>query len=406
METRFKFRPVNEITGTPGHGPQVDQPAASPRKRHRGWRRFGIFLLVLAVLAGVGRAMLPRAVRGYVNRTLDRNPLYAGNIGEVQIHLWRGAYSIQDVRISKTAGNVPVPFFAAKRVDFAIQWNALLHRRAVGRVLLEQPEINFVDASSEGEAQTGANGPWLQMIADLFPFKINSAVIKNGSVHFRAYQGKKPLDVYLSQVEASIDNLGNIRDETNPLVSTVQATALVMDQAKFEYKMTLDPFSYRPTFHMAVRVLGLDVTKINDLALAYGKFDFKRGWFDLVLETDSKEGQLTGYAKPLFRNLKVFSLAEDLKEDNVLQFFWQALVGATTSVFKSQSRDQFGTLIRFSGDLSGTTTMDLLDSVRNVLRNAFVRAYLPRLEGGWESVEGLKFEPAEFHDSISAGDTP
>ena len=58
------------------------------------------------------------------------------------------------------------------------------------------------------------------MISDLFPFKINSAVIKNGSVHFRAYKKETPVDVYLTQFNATIDNLGNIRDETNPLVST------------------------------------------------------------------------------------------------------------------------------------------------------------------------------------------
>src|SRR5438876_9891555 len=153
------------------------------------------------------------------------------------------------------------------------------------------------------------------MIRDLFPFKINSTVIRNGSIHFRTYKVQKPVDVYLSRVEASIDNLSNILDETNPLVSTVQATALVMDQAKMEYKMTLDPSSYRPTFHMTLRLLGLDVAQLNDLARAYGKFDFKRGWFDLVIETDAKDGQLTGYVKPLFRNLKVFSLTEALKED-------------------------------------------------------------------------------------------
>jgi hypothetical protein len=37
-------------------------------------------------------------------------------------------------------------------------------------------------------------------------------------------------------VQATIDNLGNIRDEMKPLVATVQMTALMMDQAKFEYK--------------------------------------------------------------------------------------------------------------------------------------------------------------------------
>ena len=376
------------------------------RKRHRGWRRVGIALLLLALVLGIGRALLPWAVQNHVNRTLDRNPLYQGNIGKVRIHLWRGAYSIEDVRLNKTTGDVPVPLFAAKRVDFALEWKSLGQGRVVGRVLMDQPEINFVDAPSEGETQTGGGGPWLQIIKDLFPFKINSAIIKDGSIHFRAYQTAKPVDVYISQVQATIDNLGNIRDETIPLVSTVQATGLVMDQAKFEYKMTLDPFSYRPTFHMALRLLGLDVTKINDLALAYGKFDFKRGWFDLVLETDVKEGQITGYAKPLFRNLKVFSLSEDLKEDNVLQFFWQALVGGVTSLFKNHSRDQFGTLIPFSGDATGTTTMDIFATLGNILRNAFVRAYLPRLEDGQESVGGLTFQPPQISDSISAGDSP
>src|SRR6185436_17194605 len=183
-----------------------------------------------------------------------------------------------------------------------------------------------------------------------------------------------------------------------------QATALLMDQAKFEYKMTLDPFSYRPTFHMATRLLGLDVTKINDLALAYGKFDFKRGWFDFVMEADAKEGQLSGYAKPLFRDLKVFSLTEDLKEDNVLQFFWQAIVGAITGIFKNHPRDQFGTLIPFTGDLSKNTNTDILATIGNVLRNAFVRAYLPRLESGQEAVGSLQFGPAEITDPISVGD--
>lgn len=347
---------------------------------------------------------MPWFVRDYVNRTLDRNPLYSGKIGEVQIHLLRGAYSIKDISISKTTGNVPVPFFAARRVDFSIQWNAITHGRLVGRILMEQPELNFVDAPTEGETQTGADAPWLHVIRDLFPFKINRAIVKDGSIHFRLYQTEKPVDVYLSEVQATIDNLTNIRDETKPLVSTVQATALAMGHAKFEYKMSFDPFSYRPTFHMAARLMGLDVTKINDLALAYGKFDFKRGWFDFVIETDAQGGQLTGYAKPLFRNLKVFSLTQDLKEDNALEFFWQALVGALTSLLKNQSRDQFGTLIPFSGDLTSTTTTDILATVGNILRNAFVRAYLPRLESGQEGVDGLMFEPPEFTDPLSAGD--
>jgi hypothetical protein len=261
--------------------------------------------------------------------------------------------------------------------------------------------LNFVAASDQNESQTGSGGPWLEMIRDLFPFTINSAVIQNGSVHFRAYQSQKPVDVYLSHVEATIDDLGNIRDQTNPMITKVQATALAMDQATLQLKMTLDPLSYRPTFHLAMRLLGLEVTKLNDLALSYGKVDFERGWFDLVLEADSKEGQMTGYVKPLFRNLKVFSFTEDIKEGNVLQFLWQALVGGATSTLKNFSRDQFGTLIPFTADASGTTTMDILATLGNLFRNAFIRAYLPRLESGPVTVENFQFEAPSFSEALS-----
>lgn len=377
--------------------------AMAPRRKHF-WRGLAVLLALLFLTGIVGRALMPWALRNYVNRTLDQNPLYAGTIGDIDVRLWRGAYTIEEIRISKTTGNVPVPFFKAPRVDLSIQWNALWHGKVVGRIVMQRPEINFVDAESAGESQSGAGGAWLQVIQDLFPFKINQALVQDGSVHFRTFTGDQPVDVYLSEVEGSVDNLTNIRDETAPFISTVQVNALAMDQARFEYKMTLDPFSYRPTFKMGVRLLGLNVTRVNDLALHYGKFDFQGGWFDLVIEATANQGQIQGYVKPLFRDLQVLSLREDLKDGNVLQFFWQALVGGITELFENQSRDQFGTLIPFTADLTTpNTSTDFLAAIGNVLRNAFVRAYLPNLESGGEQIGGLKFSPARLEDPISVG---
>src|ERR1051325_10428196 len=156
------------------------------RKRPRFWRAFGIVVLLLAVGLGVGRALLPWFVRDYVNRTLDRNPLYSGKIGQVQVHLWRGAYSIHDVTISKTTGDVPVPLFDSKRLDFAIQWNALFHHKVVGRLLMDQPELNFVDAPADEDSQTGTGSPWLEIIRDLFPFKrLGFAIQWNALFHHK-----------------------------------------------------------------------------------------------------------------------------------------------------------------------------------------------------------------------------
>jgi hypothetical protein len=397
---------VNEATTTM----PLEAAGATPkrvRRRRTALRTLALFTLIVLAVAIVGRLILPYSVRWYVNRVIDQSPLYDGKIDDVDIHLYRGAYSIRGVRIIKTAGNVPVPLFSAKKVDLAIEWSALWAGKMVGSVQMIEPELNFVDGGNDGgrqggdgSGQTGAGGPWLGILRDLFPFKINSVNVVDGSVHFRTYQKDVPVDVYLSQLQASVENLTNIHDETTPLVTTVEATALAMDQAKFEYQMKLDPFSYKPAFNMTTRLLNLDITKINELTHAYGNFDFERGWFDLVIELDAKEGSLNGYVKPLFRNIRVFDLKHDLEEDNALQAFYEAVVDGAQNLLKNWNRDQFGTLIPFTGNVDSPRT-DVLATIGNVLRNAFIRAYLPRLDrGGYRDSGGLEFGPAADVDSL------
>ncbi len=391
--------------------PQVNVAGKGTKRRHwRGWRWIFRVLVVLVVLLIAARIALPYWVRSYVNRVIARNPLYQGQIGAVDMRLWQGGYTIHDIRLNKTTGNVPVPFFYAKSMHLVIEWRGVMAGKLVGQVVMEKPELNFVGSQDPDKAQTGgeANGPggtlgtqqdpWLSMLRDLYPFKIDSVEVHEGQIHFRAFDTKPPVDVYLSRLEGRIDNLTNIHDELAPLITTIDATALAMDQARFEFHMKLDPFSYRPTFQLATRLIGLDVTQTNSLTKAYGQFDFERGTLDLVLEMNSKEGQLQGYVKPLFRHVSILS-ANDIKSDNPLQFFWEALVGLTWEVFKNQPRDQFATLVPMTGDLAGPQT-NVLSAVGNILRNAFIRAFLPRFEKTVPDVDYLQFKPGSVVEPL------
>jgi hypothetical protein len=363
------------------------------RRRRSRWRTVAPAIVAVVAVLVAARLALPTFVRDYVNRTLDLDPMHDGTIGDVTIHLWRGAYTIEDVSIVKTTGLVPVPLFAAERVDLAIEWPALWSGAVVGRMVLDRPEINFVDAESASGTQTGAGGAWLQIIDDLFPFDINSAVVRDGRVHFRAFDTDPPVDVYLSRVEGVLENLTNIHDDVTPLFATVKARAVAMDEAPFDLTMRLDPLSYRPSFALAARIVDLDVTKTNALAHAYGRVDFHDGRFDLVVELDAKEGSLQGYVKPIFRGLEVFDFSEDVRGGDFLGAFWEALVGGAQDLLKNQPRDQLATVIPLEGDLRDPES-DLFAIVGNVLRNAFVRAYLPRFEGASPSDAGVVFGPA------------
>jgi hypothetical protein len=51
--------------------------------------------------------------------------------------------------------------------------------------------------------------------------------------------------------------------------------------------------------------------------------------------------------------------------------------------------------------MSQGTRVDILTTVGNILRNAFIRAYLPRLEGQQQPIEGMEFGPPEFTETLS-----
>jgi hypothetical protein len=86
-----------------------------------------------------------------------------------------------------------------------------------------------------------------------------------------------------------------------------------------------------------------------------------------------------------------------------MRAFWEALVGAAAEILKNQRRDQFGTVIPLRGQVDRPSG-DMLATVGNVLYNAFVRAYLPRLEGIARDLDGLQFGPGEVTDPVSVGD--
>ena len=336
-------------------------------------------MLLVVVAVVVARLVLPGYLERYVNRTLDQSPEYDGRIGKVTVSLWRGAYTIHDVEIVKTTHSVAVPFFESPRVDLSVDWEALLHGVARGRIVMEKPRLNFVHGPSVEETQTGANQPWLRIIDDLFPFRIDKAEVRDGEMAFHAFHTRPEVHAHLTEVQATVTNLTNVEDEVDPLIAEIQATGRAEKSGKFEFRMSLDPQAHRPSFEIAARVLDLDVTRLRDLTRAYGDFDFESGRFDLVVEVAVRDGFMDGYAKPLFRDLQVVSV-RDLQTDDPLQVLWETLVGVVGEIFQNQPRNQFGTRLTLEGNFDNPGT-DIVEIVGNVLRNAFVRAYLPRLEG-------------------------
>jgi hypothetical protein len=349
------------------------------------WTVLGIvtFLILL-------RLALPSLVKVYVNRQLNKSSEYSGTVRSINIDLWRGAYVIHDLRMFKTGGAVPVPFFRTPRMDLSVQWKELFHGAVVGEIYVERPELNFVAGPSEEESQTGADKDWHQTVESLFPFRINRFEIARGEIHFRNFNSRPPVNIFVHELDAVATNLTNSRDITQKLPAGVVARGRSLGDGELFVMLHLDAFAKTPTYKLEASITNMDLVALNDFLKAYGKFDVERGTASIFTEVASADGRYEGYVKPILENIDVFSWQKE-KRKNILQIFWQAIVGTTMTVLKNQPKDRLATIVPIAGDYEQSGA-DLWAAIGGLLKNAFVRALLPKIEHSvsFEEVEKEK----------------
>lgn len=345
-------------------------------------RRLGkgaITLIVLVLILVAARLALPPVLKNVVNRQLATMGTYHGRIADLDLSLWRGAYRLEGLRITKQG--VPVPLLDAPDVEVLISWRALFRGSVVAEVDFDRPTVHFVDGRTEAESQTGAGVDWRASLDALVPISIDEIRIHAGTVVFHNFVSDPPVDLRATAVEARIDNLTNVRDESGQRVAGLTARGRLLGDAAMELDARFDPFGRMDEFDLALRVLDIDLTRLNDLAQAYANIDVESGSGELVLELEAVDGRLSGYAKPLFHGLKIFSWREDVGKGgkNPFRIAWEALVQGVVSVFKNHPADQFATRIPISGSIDKADT-GTWQAVLGVLRNAFVEALTPYFE--------------------------
>ncbi|WP_148862143.1 AsmA family protein [Marinobacter fonticola] len=352
--------------------------------RHRK-RKVLWVLLAFAIVLIAMRAALPEVLQRYVNRTLDSAEGYSGQVGDIDLALWRGAYVINNVEIDKATGEVFAPLFSARKVDLSLLTSALLRGKLVGELAFHQPLLNIVvedSASSEGVQQTGEQADWRQVVRDLFPLRLDRVEIHDGEFHFRKPDASPPVDAYLTQIEGTLTNLTNSRELSDSLAANLELQAKAMQKGELTISMQMDPYREQAHFNFNGKLVNLEMDAIDQLVMAYTPIDIEAGSLDLVTELAAKDGRITGYVKPLLRDIDVFDWRKDVKEqgDNLFQAAWEGLVGGIAELLENQPRDQFATRIPIDGQIESPDT-GTLSAVLNILRNAFISAFEANLEG-------------------------
>lgn len=333
------------------------------------------FVCFLLVLIGA-RVALPFVLVRYVNDRLDSLQGFEGSVGAIRVNLFKGAYTVFDLRLFKTGGEIPVPFLAAEKMELALEWREVLRGNLTGTVAFEAARLNFVMGPTEQEKQTGIDRRWSQTLDSLHPFTINRFDVRKGVIRYADPHRSPPVDIYLTNVTATATNLTNVQNKESELPARLFATAGTTGGGKLKIDLRIDPLAKAPEFKLAGSITALDLPALNDFLKSYVNADAESGRFWLFLNVAASGGRYQGIAKPFLINANTLGLSE-LDEQSILQSFWEGLVGAISEIFENQLTDRLATRVQIEGTFQSGTEIDLWAAIGGILRNAFLQALQP-----------------------------
>ena len=290
----------------------------------------------------------------------------------MDIALLRGAYVIRGMKITKVNEAVPVPFFEADDIDLSVSWRALFAGKVVAEIEFIKPELHFVDGSGK-DSQSGAGTDWRDTLQQLVPIKIDRLGIQTGTLHFHNFKSEPNVHLLLTEIDGAFTNLSNADRSNDSVPADFNFAGLLFENAHTSLQGYLDPLGDFRNFALNLKITDIELPRINDLTEAYGYFNFKSGSGDLVMELEAKDGELSGYAKPILNNVVIFDLKKDL-EQGVFSAAWQAVVGALGQVFRNQPKDRIASQIEIRGSMD-QKNISVWQAFVSILRNAFVEAY-------------------------------
>jgi hypothetical protein len=361
-------------------------------------RKWLVAVGAVVVVLVAARLALPAVVKDYVNDKLATLDSYEGRVGDIDIHLWRGAYSIDGIEIDKKGGARPVPFFKSAKLDLSVEWRSLWRGSVVSEATFLAPELNLVQSGSKQGSQMGSEENWNRRLEELFPFRFNTIEVVDGTVRFLAPGISTKDAITARNVDGQVTNLTNVVESGKETFADFRITADVLDGAPAKVVGSVNAFAPSPTFDVNMEVKKVKLPKANPWLREYIKADAEAGDFELYMELAAADDKFKGYAKPILQNVDIYRSGEP--EKNPLKRLWEGFLDFAANVLENPEADQVAARIPFTGTIKDPET-NLFATIASVLRNAFVSAFARSLEGSItlrdvkKNLQGIDPEPRE-----------
>jgi Domain of Unknown Function (DUF748) len=205
--------------------------------------------------------------------------------------------------------------------------------------------------------------------------RIDRLSVHRATVGFVNKATKHAYRVFLSGAALDLTNLSN-----QPIEGTSEASlsGQFMGSGATTARATFRPETHGPDFTVSVKVENTDLRSLNDLFLAYGKFDVAGGLFAVYSEITAKDRFVRGYVKPIFENVDVYDPNQDAGKSKV-EKLREHVVSGLAKILSNKRRSDVATVANIAGPLENPKASPW-QTLAEVVENAFFKAILPGFE--------------------------
>ena len=196
--------------------------------------------------------------------------------------------------------------------------------------------------------------------------------VRNSRLNFKDQDSDPPYVLFVSDSNLTVRNLSNHAEHG---LSHLDLTGRFMDSGTMHIYGTFAAGREGPEFTTNIEILNTDLTALNPLMRAHGRLDVAQGHLTVYAKIGVNNSRITGYVKPMFSDVKVYSSEKD-KNKSVLEQAKDVVVGAAAHILKNEGTQKVATQINLTGNLKNPD-VSTWQAFVEAIKNAFVRRFFP-----------------------------
>lgn len=348
--------------------PETEKPVGQYRRKGFRRKRYIFPLAILFILVAF-RLYLPTLIKNRVTKVLTGIPGYYGQVDDVDIALFRGAYSFKGMMISEITAQSPHAFLNLPKSEISIEWKSLVYGKFVSTVILDSPEITYLLEDDMEKSVDTSVDDLINTLSMLVPIEINHIEIRTGKLAFVQLSAKPEVNLQITQIELTADNLRSIVEKERILPSPIQASGISSGNGKVFLEGNMNLSKKIPDIDLYFSLENADVTALNSFTNHNAKLDFAGGKLNVFSEVTITNGNLIGYVKPLLTDLKLIGRDDTIPED-----LWEGFAGFFNFILKNKEATSVMTKVPIAGDLKNSET-GLWFTVNTIFKNGWIQAF-------------------------------